>query len=328
MSLLEIRELNASYVLGKKKERVLRRVNLNIERGERVAVVGESGSGKSTLASLILRLEPENLEIESGKIIFEGIDLLSASEDELEKIRGKGISVVLQNPSSSLDPLYPVGEQIAEALREHGYGKEEAKSEAIELLRSVGIPNPEKRYNSYPHQLSGGQKQRVAIAIAIAMRPKLVVADEPTSALDVSTQTQIIELLNSLTREHGTSLLLITHDIGVAYDASDRIAVMYGGMMMEVGRTEEVVRSPIHPYTSYLLSSIPAGRSNLKRIAFETRKTQSYNGSQSLGCPFFAKCSIATEKCSRETPYIASIEGREVSCWLAGVEVVRNASRT
>ncbi|MGB9725534.1 MAG: ABC transporter ATP-binding protein [Fervidicoccaceae archaeon] len=325
MRLLEIEDLSASYLIGKRKEKVLKKVNLSINRGERVAIVGESGSGKSTLASILLRLEPENLLIESGKVLFEGIDLISAGEEELEKVRGRGISVILQNPSSSLDPLYTVGEQISEALRENGYGKDEAKREAVELLRSVGIPNPEKRYNSYPHQLSGGQKQRVAIAIAIALRPKLIVADEPTSALDVSTQTQIIELLNGLTREYRTSLLLITHDIGVAYDASDRIVVMYGGMVMEEGKTEEVVREPIHPYTSYLLSSIPLGNSGIKSLKMEaSRRILQGNGSFAEGCPFYNKCPLSSERCSKEAPRRILVGNRAISCWKAEAEVVRN----
>jgi oligopeptide/dipeptide ABC transporter ATP-binding protein len=318
MSLLEVRDLTAYYIVGHRKEKVLSDVNIRVEKGERVAVVGESGSGKTTLASIIVRLESENLKIEKGEVLYRGVNLLSAEDKELEELRGKEISVVFQNPSASLDPLYTVGEQIAEALREHGYGKSEAKAEAIELLRSVGIPNPEKRYNSYPHQLSGGQKQRVAIAIAIALRPKLLVADEPTSALDVSTQTQIIELLNSLTREYGTSLLLITHDIGVAYDASDRMIVMYGGRVMEAGKTEEVVSAPAHPYTQYLLYSVPMGRSSIKIWSGNVRTTmRSGNGISNKGCPFYGKCASPAKKCSYEPPgkVIVGKEGREVYCW-------------
>ncbi|MEM3229082.1 MAG: ABC transporter ATP-binding protein [Fervidicoccaceae archaeon] len=326
MSLLRIRDLTAYYFLGRKREKVLSDIELSIERRERIAVVGESGSGKTTLASIITRMEAENLEIASGEVLFEGRDLLKASESELREIRGKEISVVFQNPSSSLDPLYPVGEQIAEVFREHGYGKGEAKSEAVELLRSVGIPNPERSYFSYPHQLSGGQKQRVAIAIAIALRPKLLVADEPTSALDVSTQTQIIDLLNTLSREYGTSLLLITHDIGVAYDASDRMVVMYGGRIMEIGRTEKIVESPLHPYTSYLLSSVPIGK-NVKRIWKRERRafSQSSNGFSMEGCPFSPRCPLPSERCSLSAPPLKEIDGRSVYCWKAESEVILNA---
>jgi len=311
VKLLEVKGLSASYQIGRRRERVLKRISFSLDGGERLAIVGESGSGKSTLASILLRLEPDNLVIEEGRVLFDGIDLTSASEEQLEKVRGKGISAVFQNPSSSLNPLYPVGEQIAEVLRENGYGKDEAKREAIELLRSVGIPNPEERYSSYPHQLSGGQKQRVAIARALSVRPRLIVGDEIVSALDATVKVQILSLMKELQKEFGFTLLFISHDLPITRAVSDRIVVMYMGKILEVLSPEELTERPMHPYTKHLLSSLPS--IYLRGSGAEGKKLrlkELQGPPPERGCKLQRICPFATEKCFREEPP-ALAEGKD-----------------
>ncbi|MEM0106441.1 MAG: ABC transporter ATP-binding protein [Zestosphaera sp.] len=312
MTLLKVRNLHASYTLGRSRIKVLNDVTFEVGESERVAVVGESGSGKSTLALIMARLNDDNLIVEGGEVRYRGLNILDLNEGELARLRGREIGVVLQNPSTSLNPLYPVGEQIAEALRAHGYSRGEAFEEAVRLLERVGIPEAERRYRSYPHQLSGGMKQRVAVAIAVALRPKLLIADEPTSALDVSIQAQILDLLKELSTEHRTALILITHDIGVAYDISEKVLVMYGGMVAEFGSSEGVLREPLHPYTKYLMNSLTNGlKEGLGRPANNAR-----NGFKDAGaCPFSVKCEHASEGvCGGEMPRQRLVGGRLVAC--------------
>lgn len=325
--LLKVENLTASYRGRKGSNMVLNKVGFELFEGEKVAIVGESGSGKSTLAAVISRLMPANLVIESGRVLYKGKDILSMDDSEFDALRGREISIVLQNPSTSLDPLYPVGDQIAEALIENGMDKKEAREEAIRLMEMVGIPQPKKRYKAFPHQLSGGQKQRIAIAIALSLKPKLLIADEPTSALDLSTQTQIIELLKKFTTEFKTALILITHDIGIAHDISDRIIVMYGGEIMEIGETREVISSPMHPYTQHLLASVPADL-NVKKLP---PKSVGENGlSQtvsSIGCPFRHRCPLAEDPCYETAPELLSIGSRKVACFLYKNLVMEHAKR-
>jgi len=289
----------------------LRNVSLEVLRSERVAVVGESGSGKTTLATVITRLEPRNLVIEGGDVLIGGLNVLRAKEKELRELRRREVSVIFQNPSDSLDPLYKVGSQVIEALKAAGITgrRKQLRAKAEELLRKANLPNPERIFDSYPHELSGGQKQRVAIAIALAKSPKLLVADEPTTALDVSVQTKIIELLTRINEELGVTEVLITHDIGIAYDFAQRIIVMYGGRVVEVGRADDVIRKPLHPYTEHLISSLPRegglppGDSRVADFSIPLK-----------GCPFAPRCPAATSSCRVTEPKLTLVDGRLIAC--------------
>ena len=308
-ALLEVRGLSAGYVTRKGYVPALRGVGLAINEGERVAVVGESGSGKSTLAAIMTRLEPRNLVIESGEVLYKGMNLLRMNGKELRKLRGREIAVVFQNPSESLNPLLRVGDQVVEALRLDGLRGREAKARALDLLRRVRLPDPERIYRSYPHELSGGQKQRVAIAIAIARSPKLLVADEPTTALDVSVQAKILDLLIRLNEEEGTTEVLITHDIGVAYDFAHRIIVMYAGRVVEEGPAEEVIREPLHPYTKHLIKSLP------KAGELPSVEERALTAVAAKGCPYAPRCPAAIKGvCDAAEPHPIKVGERVVAC--------------
>jgi ABC-type dipeptide/oligopeptide/nickel transport system ATPase component len=233
-------------------------VSFEIGEGETLALVGESGSGKSITALSILRLVQPPGRITSGRLLFKGRDLLALDESAMREVRGAGISLIFQEPTTALNPVFTIGDQIAEALIVHGRAtKREAKAQAVELLRSVRIPNPESRVRDYPHQLSGGQRQRVMIAIAIACRPTLVIADEPTTALDVTIQAEILDLLRDMKSAFHLSLLLITHDLGVVAETADRVAVMRAGRIVETASVRAIFHHPQHPYTRELLAAIP-----------------------------------------------------------------------
>jgi len=234
--------------------------SFELRKGETLGLVGESGSGKSVTAFSIIRLLQEPGRIESGKILFQGKDLLALSEEDMRQVRGAGIGFVFQEPMSALNPVMKVGAHIAEALLVHGLAsRRDARGRAIELLRAVKIVDPERRVDDYPHQLSGGMRQRVMMAIALACRPPLLIADEPTTALDVTVQAQILDLLREMKRQFDLSLLLITHDFGVIAETADRVAVMYRGQIVEQGPVRDILRHPQHPYTRGLLDSIPGG---------------------------------------------------------------------
>jgi len=248
-------------------------VSFEIRKGETLGLVGESGSGKSVTAFSIIRLVQNPGRIVSGRILFQGKDLLALSEEEMRQVRGAGIGFVFQEPMAALNPVMKVGAHIAEALLVHGLAtRADARGRAIELLRAVKIVDPERRVDDYPHQLSGGMRQRVMMAIAIACRPPLVIADEPTTALDVTVQAQILDLLREMKREFDLSLLLITHDFGVIAETADRVAVMYRGKIVEQGPVRDIFRNPQHPYTRGLLASIPGGEpgTRLKGVQAET----------------------------------------------------------
>jgi len=234
--------------------------SFELRKGETLGLVGESGSGKSVTAFSIIRLLQEPGRIDSGKILFQGKDLLALSEEDMRQVRGAGIGFVFQEPMSALNPVMKVGAHVAEALLVHGLAsRRDARGRAIELLRAVKIVDPERRVDDYPHQLSGGMRQRVMMAIALACRPPLLIADEPTTALDVTVQAQILDLLREMKRQFDLSLLLITHDFGVIAETADRVAVMYRGQIVEQGPVRDILRHPQHPYTRGLLDSIPGG---------------------------------------------------------------------
>lgn len=293
-------------------------ISLHINEGESVAIVGESGCGKSVTALSMMHLLSFGSFMRADKMEYlyndEYIDIQNLSNDELLNIRGNEISMVFQDPNSSLNPVMTVGEQISETIIAHKkVSKEEAKKQAIQLLKSVGIADSEKRYNSYPHELSGGQKQRVLIAIATSCNPKLILADEPTTALDVTVQKQILDLITDLRKENNTALLLITHDLGVVRNYSDRIYVMYCGKIVEEGNTLDILNNPMHPYTIGLLETIPSISQKQKRFIQIPKNVPSPMNKPS-GCYFKDRCKYASKICDNNPPLV-KVDNRCVRCW-------------
>ncbi|WP_390174833.1 ABC transporter ATP-binding protein, partial [Staphylococcus pseudintermedius] len=256
---LEINDLHVSFDIDAGEVQAVRGVDLYLDKGETLAIVGESGSGKSVTTKAITKLfQGQTGRIKNGSIIFNGEDLTQKSEKELMKLRGKEISMIFQDPMTSLNPTMKIGKQVMEPIVRHiGLSKAEAKKRAIELLKLVGLKHVEERFNAYPHQFSGGQRQRIVIALALACEPKILIADEPTTALDVTMQAQILDLMKELQQKIDTSIIFITHDLGVVANVADRVAVMYGGQMIETGDVNEIFYDPKHPYTWGLLSSMP-----------------------------------------------------------------------
>ncbi len=258
--ILEVKDLQVSFITHGGEVQAVRGVDFHLDKGETLAIVGESGSGKSVTTKAVMRLIPDPPGfIKNGEMLFEGKDLAKISEKEMQKIRGKDISMIFQDPMTSLNPTMTIGNQIMEPLIKHqNMSKADAKKRAIELLKLVGLPSPETRFKQYPHQFSGGQRQRVVIAIALACNPKILIADEPTTALDVTIQAQILELMKDLQNKIETSIIFITHDLGVVANVADRVAVMYGGQIVETGTVDEIFYDPRHPYTWGLLGSMPS----------------------------------------------------------------------
>jgi len=255
---LEVNNLSVSFKVEEGEVQAVRNVSFNLKKGETLAIVGESGCGKSVLCKSLMRILPYNGYIKNGEVLLKSSDLVKKSEKEMEDIRGKNISMIFQDPMTSLNPTISIGKQIAEAVIIHqGISKSEAKKRAIELIELVGIDNPEKRFKQFPHHFSGGMRQRIVIAIALACNPDVLIADEPTTALDVTIQAQIIDLIKDLQHKIGLSIIFITHDLGVVATIADRIAVMYAGKIVEIGTVEDIFYDPRHPYTWGLLGSLP-----------------------------------------------------------------------
>lgn len=258
-TILSVKNLQVSFQTFDGKVQAVRGIDFDLKKGETLAIVGESGSGKSVTTRSIMQLLSTNALIENGEIIFEQENILEKSESEMQQIRGKKIAMIFQDPMTSLDPTMKVGMQVAESMIKHlKLSKKEALQQAVQLLEQVGIPNAEKRVNDYPHQFSGGQRQRIVIAIALACNPDILIADEPTTALDVTIQAQILELLKEIQQKNGTSIIFITHDLGVVANVADRVAVMYAGKIVEYGLVDEIFYNPRHPYTWGLLCSMPS----------------------------------------------------------------------
>ena len=293
-------------------------VDFSIEKGGALGVVGESGSGKSVTALSIMRLIDLPGRVEpSSNIVFESRELATLDEDEMASIRGNEISMIFQEPMTSLNPVFTVGNQIAEAVRLHQHvGKREADERAVEMMRLVGIPSAEKRVHDYPHQMSGGMRQRVMIGMALSCNPKLLIADEPTTALDVTVQAQILELMKDLREQFGMAILLITHDLGVVAEMVDEVAVMYAGKIVERGPVKEIFASPQHPYTEALLRSIP-----LLGMRYTT-PLQAIRGmvpsplDWPSGCRFSPRCDYTFERCLEESPPLFEVGAQESACWL------------
>ncbi len=314
--LLEVRDLQTWFHTDDGVVRAVDGVSLALDAGKTLAVVGESGSGKSVTSLSILRLIPEPPgRIEGGSIRFRGRELLTLAPRELRAVRGREISMIFQEPMTSLNPVYTCGEQILETIVLHEkVSRAEARKRAIEMLRLVGIPSPEQRVDEYPHQMSGGMRQRVMIAMALACRPAILIADEPTTALDVTIQAQILELLKKLQAELGMAVLLITHDLGVVAETADHVAVMYAGQVVESCDVRAAFERPLHPYTSGLLHSLPRlgeARESLRVIPGTVPNPAAFPA----GCRFHPRCPVAIEKC-RELPPLAEIEpGHFARCW-------------
>jgi oligopeptide/dipeptide ABC transporter ATP-binding protein len=318
--LLELDRLTTRYVSarGARVVEAVSDISFRLESGETLGIVGESGSGKTTLALSIMRLLPPAARISSGAIRFEGEDLLTKSEREMRHLRGKRIAMILQDPMASLNPLFTVGDQVAESLRVHeGASRRTAWSQARQLLTAVKIPAPETRVGEYPHQLSGGMRQRIVGAIAISCEPRLLIADEPTTSLDVTIQAQYLNLLRDLQREHGLALIFITHNLGIVARMCDRVAVMYAGRLVEIGPVRRIFDAPAHPYTRALLESIP-------RLADSRARLTAIDGQPPdlaalpVGCAFHPRCPKVEDRCRREVPIdITVAEDHRARCWLA-----------
>jgi len=291
-------------------------VSFSIAPGEVLGVVGESGAGKSVTGAAIIGLIDPPGRVAAGQIHLGERRIDNLRPDAMRRVRGREIGAVFQDPLTSLNPLYPIGRQLVETITTHlDLSPKAARARALSLLAEAGIPAPGRRFDHYPHQFSGGMRQRVVIALALAANPKLIIADEPTTALDVSVQAQIIALLKRLCREHGTAVMLITHDMGVIAETADRVAVMYAGRIVEIGPVAEVIHRPAHPYTRGLMGSIPS-------IAVERDSLAQIDGSMPrltaipVGCAFHPRCPHAFERCRRERPELASVGLTQAACWL------------
>ena len=318
-TILKVEDLKTSFMTSSGEVQAVRGVSFEVHKGEILGIVGESGSGKSVTSMSILRLLADTARIKNGKIEFEGTDLTKVSDKQMREIRGQKIAMVFQDPMSSLNPLIPVGKQVAEMIHVHHpeMKRDELQAATLELFREVRIPEAEKRLKSYPHEFSGGMRQRVMIAMALANKPKLLIADEPTTALDVTIQDQILRQLKELEKEYGTSIIFITHDLGVVAELCDRVVVMYGGLVMEEAMIDDLFEMPGHPYTMGLLASMPDIEQD------KSVRLQPIPGSPPdmtnppKGCPFAPRCPYARSICAAELPDFVEVgERHRTRCFL------------
>ncbi len=324
--LLEISHLRIELPTRRGTHVAVDDVSLSIGVGEVLGVVGESGAGKSITAAAIINLLEPPLRMAGGEIRLEGERIDNLSSDAMRRIRGKRIGAIFQDPLTSLNPLYTIGQQLTETIRAHlAMGETKARARALELLDEVGIPAARQRFDAYPHHFSGGMRQRVVIALALAANPRLVIADEPTTALDVSTQAQIIQLLKRLCRDHGTAVMLVTHDMGVIAETADRVAVMYAGRIAEIGPVRQVVQAPQHPYTVGLMGSIPAIGHRLDRLR-QIDGSMPRLGGIPPGCAFNPRCPRVFDRCRVERPELLPAGGTEAACWLHAQTVADRAA--
>jgi oligopeptide/dipeptide ABC transporter ATP-binding protein len=312
--MLSVQDLKVYFFSDSRVARALEGVSYEARRGETVCLVGESGCGKTVSALTILRILPQPPgRIMGGKILFNGQNLLDLDEEEMQKIRGRRIAMIFQEPMTSLNPVFTIEEQIEEAILVHEkVEQEEVRQRCIQLLRDVGIPSPEERLKDYPHQLSGGQRQRVMIAMALACNPELVIADEPTTALDVTIQAQILNLFRELKRKREMSLLYITHDLGVVANIADRVYVMYAGVIAEQGEVTHIFHDPAHPYTQGLLASLPS-RTKRGKALHSIPGTVPNPAYKPAGCPFHPRCPFAIETCRFQFPEMCDYGGGHLS---------------
>lgn len=314
MTILKIENLNLVFNLQSGIYQALYDVNLELEKGQTLAIVGESGCGKTLTAMSVMRLIPNTARIVSGKIIYKDQNLLELSESQMQQIRGKEIALIPQDPMTSLNPLYTIGNQLLEVIELHqGLKGEEAENKAIDALQKVKIPNAKERLDSYPHEFSGGMRQRVIIAMAIACNAAIIIADEPTTALDVTVQAQIMDLLNEIRHLYNTSIILISHDLSLISENADKIAVMYAGSVVEYSDSKELFTAPKHPYTQALLKSLP----DINTEKLETIQGQPPSIREDIkGCPFSPRCPYSKDICVETKPYMINVnDSSTVSCW-------------
>jgi oligopeptide/dipeptide ABC transporter ATP-binding protein len=323
--LLELDKLSTHYVSsqGTRVVRAVDEVSLRVDAGETLGIVGESGSGKSTLALTLLRVLPPAARIVGGRMLLDGEDLVTKSDAEMREIRGKKIAMILQDPMASLNPLFTIGNQVAEPIQVHeGASRRSAWSRARELLKAVRIPSPETRVGQYPHEMSGGMRQRIVGAIGISCEPRLLIADEPTTSLDLTIQAQYLNLLRELQRQHNLALIFITHNLGIVAKMCDQLAVMYAGRIVEAGPVSRVFNAPVHPYTKALLNAIPRmGDPDQRLTAIDGQPPNL--ASLPSGCAFAPRCTAAMPRCREAAPpAFEPEEGRSVRCWLADLPAI------
>nr|WP_276531624.1 ABC transporter ATP-binding protein [Brevibacillus invocatus] len=316
--MLQINNLKTTFHIEAGQVQAVRGISFHVDRGESVGIVGESGSGKSVSMLSIMRLLPENAKIDADRLTFDGTEIMDMDQKQMRRLHGNDIGMIFQDPMTSLNPLFTIGDQIMEPIRIHQkLSKSEAKKRAIEVLKMVEIPSPESRLNQYPHEFSGGMRQRVMIAIAISCNPKLLIADEPTTALDVTIQAQILDLMSDLKKKGNTSIVLITHDLGVVASMCSRIIVMYGGEIVEEGTTREVFYNPQHPYTWGLMRSMPKVTEGEKKKLIPIPGSPPDLLSPPKGCAFAARCEHAMKICTQMSPVPISLsESHRAACWL------------
>lgn len=313
---LSVRDLQVEFVTRRGVLKAIDKISFDIARGEVLGVVGESGAGKSVTGSAIIGLIDPPGRISGGEIYLSGTRIDNLSPEELRKVRGKRIGMIFQDPLTSLNPLYRVSDQLVETIQTHtNLSASAARKRAIDLLAEVGIPAPEKRIDSYPHEFSGGMRQRVVIALALCVEPELIIADEPTTALDVSVQAQIIALLKRLGRDHGTAIMLVTHDMGVIAETADRVAVMYAGRIAEIGPVRDVVQEPLHPYAQGLMGAIPSLAGEADRLV-QIPGAMPRLSAIPAGCAFNPRCSHVFGRCRTDRPEPIAHGTRRVSCHL------------
>ena len=324
--LLSVRDLKTSFFTHVGEVKAVRGISFDVNEGEVLGIVGESGSGKSVTSLSIMGLLQYPGRVVDGEILLNGEDILTYSKDQMRKVRGKEIAMIFQDPMTSLNPVYTIGNQVMEMILEHEkMTKREARARAIEMLKLVGIPAAEKRIDSYPHEFSGGMRQRVMIALALSCNPKLLIADEPTTALDVTIQAQILNLIKKLNRQFGMTTMLITHDLGVVATVCDKVAVMYGGLIMEYGTVDEIFYHPRHPYTMGLLGSIPHVDGGEKRRLIPIDGTPPDLINPPKGCPFSTRCKYCMNVCTREQPPYYAEDKHRTMCWLLDVDAPKDS---
>ncbi|MGY0287958.1 MAG: ABC transporter ATP-binding protein [Candidatus Methanodesulfokora washburnensis] len=321
--LLKVEDLRVEFHTYRGTVHALNGVTFDLDKGEVLGLAGETGSGKSVTALSIQRLLPPNARIVSGKIIFDGIDLVKLSEEEMEKIRGRRMAAVFQDPHTYLNPVFKIGRQFVDILKQHdpdviNSDKKEkvAREKAIQMLKEVKMPAPERVMEMYPHELSGGMKQRVLLAMAYSLKPDLIIADEATTALDVTIQAQVLEIMKELQKKSNISIILITHDLGIIAENCNRVAVMYAGRVVEFGRVTKVLVDPKHPYTQGLIRALPRTDKEVKPISIPGTVPDLVNPPS--GCPFHPRCQYAMDICKEKVPEYREIDGVRVACFLYG----------
>ena len=324
--LLSVRNLKTSFFTHVGEVKAVRGISFDVNEGEVLGIVGESGSGKSVTSLSIMGLLQYPGRVVDGEILLNGEDILTYSKNQMRRVRGKEIAMIFQDPMTSLNPVYTIGNQIMEMILEHEkMSRREARARAIERLKLVGIPAAEKRIDSYPHEFSGGMRQRVMIALALSCNPKLLIADEPTTALDVTIQAQILNLIKKLNRQFGMTTMLITHDLGVVATVCDKVAVMYGGLIMEYGTADEIFYHPRHPYTMGLLGSIPHVDGGEKRRLIPIDGTPPDLINPPKGCPFSTRCKYCMNVCTREQPPYFAEDKHRTMCWMLDADAPKDS---